>query len=391
MPGRNLLSYSCLLALSIVLGSCDPMELDTVGETYLDLPSVRYNYNNFTDTTNTLSTLGRVLFYDRQLSINNTISCSSCHKQSAAFADNQRFSRGFEGKLTSRNSMPIQNIDFGGSALFSSLSSFKPMVDPITSNSAPFSGQHLFWDGRETSLQKLVLQPVGNHIEMGIKDADALAEKLSALPYYQSLFTEAFQTSEVTPERISMALTAFTSSIRTGQTRFDAHNISKFSAIDAGTTAHSDLTPLELEGMMLFDQKYKCNSCHQVTSPIGYIFAGTFANIGLDKVYADNGLSDVTGDPADAGKFRIPSLRNVSHTAPYMHDGRFETLEEVIHHYSEGMADHPNLDARLQRNGTAQSMNISEHETQAIIAFLRTLNDESVLTDPKFSNPFKTR
>ncbi len=122
------------------------------------------------------------------------------------------------------------------------------------------------------------------------------------------------------------------------------------------------------------------------------MFAGTFANVGLDNVYSDPGLEKVTGNPADIGKFKIPSLRNVVYTAPYMHDGRFSTLEEVVDHYSEGIANHPNLDEKLKgANGQAKSMNISEHEKTAIVAFLRTLSDESVLTDPKFSNPFKVK
>ncbi len=366
-------------------------------ETYFDLlPSVRYNYNNFTDTTNAISTLGRVLFYDRQLSINNTISCASCHKQSAGFSDNARYSPGFEMKLTTRNSMPVQNLGANPFLFMDAFSSkgslgntapsntFKP-ANPT--NSPFFGGQHFFWDGREQSLERLILQPVGNHIEMGITDIQALTEKLARSPYYAPLFTDAFQSPEITPERISKAVTTFISSINTTNTRFDQHNMS---FVQKETT--SSLTSLELEGMMLFDTKYDCNSCHQVTSPSGYIFAGTFSNIGLDAEYKDNGLQLSTKNSSDAGKFKIPSLRNIAFTAPYMHDGRFQTLEEVIDHYSNGIADHPNLDDRLRdASGQAKIMNISEHEKKAIIAFLHTLSDESVLKDPKFSNPFKLK
>lgn len=390
MPVRYLLSYSCFLLVFLIASSCQEQELNATGEIYLELPSTRYQYNNFSDTTNAITTLGRVLFYDRQLSINNTISCASCHKQSAGFADNQQFSRGFEGRFTTRNSMPIQNL---GIFMFAfdagTLSSFRPINSDFFSSSSSSSffggGQHLFWDGRESILGELVLQPVGNHIEMGITDVDALADKLSALPYYQPLFNDAFQDTEITSDKMSTALTAFVSSIRTQNTRFDQHNMrleGKASVLNA----------LELEGMALFTEKYDCNSCHQVMSPIGYVFAGTFANVGLDAVYADNGLQNTTGNSSDAGKFKIPSLRNVAYTAPYMHDGRFKTLDEVMGHYSDGMADHPNLDARLKgENGRAKSMNISQHEKQALIAFLQSLSDESVLRDPKFSNPFKTR
>ncbi len=122
------------------------------------------------------------------------------------------------------------------------------------------------------------------------------------------------------------------------------------------------------------------------------MFGGGFANIGLNDDYADDGLSKTTGFSGDAGKFKIPSLRNVALTAPYMHDGRFATLDEVMEHYSEEIATHPNLDFRLRdAKGQARIMNITESEKQAIIAFLNTLTDFEAITDPKFSNPFKSR
>lgn len=388
MTSRNLLFLSCLVF--VVATSCEDQQLDAVGTTYLDLPEQRFRYNNPADTNNAISTLGRVLFYDRQLSLNNSTSCASCHKQSAGFADNVKFSRGFEGRLTSRNSMPIQN-----------LASFSTLFDPRFSSSSfvntsgsfdRFSG-HLFWDGREQSLDQLILQPVSNHIEMGIRDLPSLTEKLSQAPYYASLFKDAFGSEEITPERVSKAVSTFMLAINTNNTRFDQHlqtnSISK-PADFPGMTKNNVLTPLELEGMMLFQSKYDCNSCHQVQTTFGYQFAGTFANVGLDATYADPGLATVTNNPADIGKFKIPSLRNVEFTAPYMHDGRFATLDEVVGHYSEGMVNHPNLDTRLAgAGGTAKSMHISEHEKEALIAFLKTLSDRSVLTDEKLSDPFK--
>jgi cytochrome c peroxidase len=397
MVMRNLLSYTCLLLTTAIATSCQEPQLDTVGEVYVDLPAQKFNYSNFQDTTNALSTLGRVLFYDKQLSINNTVSCASCHKQSAGFADNVKFSIGFSMKPTTRNSMPVQNLTVNNFLAFdflsskgtlgntAGISSSKPATSDFFGPSSSF-GQHFFWDGRESSLEKLILQPVGNHIEMGITDVQALTEKLSKAPYYEPLFIDAYNSSEITPERISKAVTAFISSINTTNTRFDQHNRS------FGTENGSPLNPLELEGMLLFDSKYDCNSCHQVTSPGGYILAGTFSNIGLDAQYQDNGLENKTKSSLDAGKFKIPSLRNVVYTAPYMHDGRFENLEDVIEHYSSGIENHPNLDVRLREvNGQAKSMNISEHEKKAIVAFLHTLSDESVLTDVKFSNPFKLK
>ena len=381
MTRKNL--RSALLSVSAVftLLSCQSPQLDAIGETYLDLPADRYQYNAIGDSTNAVSTLGRVLFYDRQMSLNNSISCASCHKQSAGFADNQQFSRGFEGRLTTRNSMPVQN-----------LVSFSGVFD-VMPNSPSFGfGTHFFWDGREQNLQNLVLQPVGNHIEMGISDINALTQKLSALPYYSTLFQDAFGSAEITSDRISIAISTFASAINTNNTKFDLYNRSRFDPDFVAALSQPVFNSLETEGFLLFQDKYDCNSCHQVQSPNGYQMAGTFANIGLDNEYADVGLQNVTGKVEDAGKFKIPSLRNVAFTAPYMHDGRFKTLEDVIGHYSEGLANHPNLDPKLKdESGNARSMNITAHERDAIIAFLHTLSDESVITDPKFSNPFKVK
>jgi cytochrome c peroxidase len=224
---------------------------------------------------------------------------------------------------------------------------------------------------------------------MGINDINSLITKLSQVPYYKPLFNDAFGSNEISADKISLAVSTFIGSITTNNTRFDRYNMVRF---DPNQASQADFTSLEIEGMNLFETKYDCNSCHQVQSPNGYIQAGTFANIGLDENYEDPGLEAVTGNTSDNGKFKIPSLRNVDFTAPYMHDGRFETLDEVIDHYSEGIADHPALDPKLQDPGAhARKMNISAHEKVAIIAFLKTLTDASVVSDPKFSNPFKVK
>jgi cytochrome c peroxidase len=344
------------LLLFISLQSCQTDEKDLKPE-YLDLPATPYAYN-VTDN-NHLPTLGRVLFYDRQLSLNNSVSCSSCHKQSAGFSDNVAFSVGFEDKKTSRNSMPIQNLNsFGG-----------------------FFQPSLFWDGREHFLPRMVLLPIVNHVEMGITDFDGLETKLSKIPYYRELFAKAYGSEEVTQQKIAEALSMFLISINTVNTRFDRANRGEL-----------QLNASESLGKQLFITKYDCNSCHKVEDPNGYVFAGTFANIGLDPVYSDDGLENVTRQASDAGKFKIPSLRNVSLTGPYMHDGRFSTLDEVIDHYSDQIAAHPNLDVRLRDKTTGEPVvfNISDQEKHAIISFLNALTDMTVVSDPKFSNPFKT-
>jgi cytochrome c peroxidase len=357
----NIRILTPVLAAVLLFNSCQE-ETVTTQEAYPELPSTPYQYT----TGQTLPALGRVLFYDKQLSLNNSVSCATCHKQAFAFADNVAFSRGFENKITTRNSMPIQNLSSG------TLTDF---------------GVSLFWDGRQHSVSKMVLEPIVNHVEMGIRDFDKLGDKLESVPYYKELFQNTFGTADVNAERISQALSAFILAINSKGTTFDA-----FMNGTVGQGVKAELTTLQQQGQQLFFEKYDCNACHQVQSPQGYVMAGTFANVGLDVVYEDKGVAAVTRNNLDAGKFKIPSLRNVSFTAPYMHDGRFNTLEEVIEHYSTGIKNNDNLDARLRDiNGAPRQFNISASERTALIAFLQTLNDLSVVTDPKFSNPFKTR
>jgi cytochrome c peroxidase len=313
------------------------------------------------------ATLGRVLFYDARLSVNNSVSCGSCHKQQLAFADDKALSEGFGGMKTGRNTPAIIN----------------------EMNRATF-----FWDGRTNSLETQTLMPVKNHIEMGFEKTDVLTQKLAAVSFYPALFQNAFGTTEVTTERISMALSQFIRSIASARANVSA---SSQAAID---------------GEKLFFSKYNCGACHtgsnlggsplfQPYYPIGSNSRiSNVSNIGLDENYTDQGVQALTGDKTQNGFFVIPSLRNVALTAPYMHDGRFASLSEVIDHYSQGVKAHPNLDPQLlQENfdakkikvqtGTPVRMNISKDDKSKLIAFLIAQTDASILTDPKFSNPFK--
>jgi cytochrome c peroxidase len=362
-----------LVSVALVVQSCQSDD-QLPNEVYLDLPEATEEY--FTNTNNNIPTLGRVLFYDRELSVNNSVSCASCHKQEKAFADNVAFSKGFKNTLTTRNSMPIQNLQ---TFFFTDFSNKTVELD--RGFGPGFPSVSLFWDGRENNLGTMVLKPIVNHIEMGVGDLDALAEKLQSVPYYQDLFLKAYGTSEVSSTKISEALSMFVMSITSRNTKFDKARF----GID-------QLSALEEKGRQLFIDVYECNACHQTESPTGYIFAGTFANIGLQTEYDDDGVAKVSGNPGDAGLFKIPSLRNVALTGPYMHDGSFETLEDVIDHYSTGIQDHPNLDFRLQdEQGEPKIFNISEYEKKAIVAFLGTLTDKEMITASKFSNPFKTK
>jgi cytochrome c peroxidase len=359
-----------------IMHSCQP-ELPNASDVYLDQDALEADYA--VDVNNEVPALGRVLFYDKQMSINNSVSCASCHKQNLAFADNVALSRGFENRLTTRNSMPIQNLIGNRGSFPDSLGGF-------------FS-QPLFWDGRETNLELMVMRPVVNHVEMGVTSLEQLEGKIRTIPYYKDLFLNAYGSDEITATRIAHALSLFLQSIRSENTRFD-QSIPLFNSDGTLLRPANPLSGFESLGQKLFIEKYNCNSCHQVQNPHGYLQpeAGVFSNIGLDATYADNGVGQATRQETQNGMFKIPSLRNVELTAPYMHDGRFETLGDVIDHYSEGMANHPNLDHKLRdADGNPLRMNISEHEKDALISFLNTLTDHEMISNPKFSNPFKTR
>lgn len=371
----------CSLLFFPVFYSCQP-ELPEAREVYLDQTVLQAEYA--VGVNNEVPALGRVLFYDKRMSVNNSISCASCHKQSFAFADNVALSRGFENRLTTRNSMPIQNLI--GNGFSSPDSTSHNLGQGFTAH------QPLFWDGRESNLETMVMKPVVNHVEMGITSLDQLVDKISSAPYYKDLFLKAYGSDKITAGKIAHALSLFLQSIRSVNTKFDQ---SLRSFHDNGIVIPvATLSAFELLGQKLFIEKYDCNSCHQVQSPHGYLQpqAGTFSNIGLDAAYADNGVGEVTNHEMSNGMFKIPSLRNVALTAPYMHDGRFETLSDVIDHYSDGLVNHPNLDPKLRdANGNPLRMNISADEKHAIISFLNTLTDHQMISDPKFSDPFKSR
>lgn len=356
---------------AIFIYSCQQFSDAKLSTSYLDLPIVPYNY--ISDTANNyIPTLGRVLFYDSRLSANNSVSCATCHKQALAFADNAQFSRGFAGQLTGRNSMPIQNLTIrkapttGGVVIDSGF---------VFSNALP-----LFWDGRETLVEAMVLRPITNHVEMGMT-LDELIKKLSQLPEYKPLFKDAYGSEEITEGKIGVALGQFIANINSNNSKFDDY-----------VRGSIQLSAVEEIGRTLFFNKYNCNNCHQVI-PSGFSIYqfNNFVDIGLDQAPQDKGRADVTFNSEDVGKFKIPKLQNVVLTSPYMHDGRFATLDEVIDHYSTNILYSPNLDTLLKHNGLPKQMLISQEEKIALISFLHTLTDYQMITDPKYSSPFKVK
>jgi cytochrome c peroxidase len=298
------------------------------------------------------ATLGRVLFYDTRLSANGTISCGSCHVQKHAFVDPNRGSRGFEGGKTDRHAMNLVNLRYHPRARF-------------------------FWDERGGNLESMVLLPVVNTLEMG-QDLGKLPGILARDPRYAELFWNAFGDNEITNERVSLALAQFLRSMVSYQSKYDDGRAGALSR----TEDFSNFTVQENRGKALFLRN--CALCHLPDQDAHFVMTEP-VNTGLDEDTRrpDGGVGDITLSPADMGRFKSPSLRNVEVTAPYMHDGRFATLDEVLEHYSSGGKNHPNKDVRVQ------PLHLTRSEKAALIAFLQTLTDREFLSDPKFSDPFK--
>ncbi|MCP3937403.1 MAG: hypothetical protein GY708_18780 [Actinomycetia bacterium] len=312
-------------------------------------------------TTDAGATLGRVLFYDTNLSANGTVSCASCHVQEFGFSDPLVLSLGFDGGTTRRNSMGL-------------------------ANAAYFEDGTFFWDERAATLEDQVLGPFQDPVEMGLTLAQ-LESIVDEQAYYDELFVDAFGDSSVTSDRISLALSQFVRSIVTTGSRYDDGR----AQVTDPLRSFPNFDAQENQGKALFFRGGSgvaaCSSCHVTEAFVNPDRGGL--NNGLDLVSTDDlGLAEVTGRTRDEGRFKTPSLRNISLTAPYMHDGRFATLEEVVEHYSTGVQDHPNLSGPLDGPDGPLLRNFTEEESAALVAFLHTLTDEDMITNEAFSDPF---
>jgi len=297
--------------------------------------------------TNAGATLGRVLFYDKFLSANNTTSCASCHLQQVGFADFDQLSRGFQGGLTTRRSMGLSNAKF-------------------------YQRGHFFSDERAATLEDQVLQPIQDSIEMG-NNLSTLISQMAKTTYYPGLFQAAFGTPDITPDRMSLALAQFIRSMVSYQSKFDQ-------AFAAGTNGNPNFAAVfnasELHGEALFTS-LGCAQCHTTGGQVS------------DTIH-NNGLDAVTSDPgAGSGKFKALSLRNVGARVWFMHNGRFQGLAQVIEFYSIAVQNNPDLDPLLRNSdGTVRRLNLSGQDKIDLINFLNTLTDNVFLNDPKFANPF---
>lgn len=293
--------------------------------------------------------LGRRLFHEPRFSRNNRQSCASCHQQTNAFTDARPYSLGESGQAGRRNAMPLMNLAWV---------------------------RDFFWDGRAKSLREQVLMPIQDHLEMN-ETLDRVVTKLQATDDYPKQFAAAFGSSEISPDRMARALEQFLLTL-----------ISQESKFDRAVRNLTALTPLEQRGLRLFVTEHDparglrgadCFHCHG-----GNLFSNhQFLNNGLKELAgnADSGRMEITKSEADRNKFKVPSLRNVALTAPYMHDGRFATLEEVIEHYNGPMARSRTLDPNLAKHPEA-GLGLDAEDKAALVAFLKTLTDESFVSPP---------
>ncbi|HEX4606623.1 MAG TPA: cytochrome c peroxidase [Urbifossiella sp.] len=320
-------------------------------------------------TTDAGAALGRALFYDTRLSASGTVACASCHHQKHAFSDPAgKFSKGHAGGHTDRNAMPLVEARF-------------------------YARGRFFWDERARTLEEQVLMPVQNKVEMG-HAWPKVVEALAADAAYPGLYAKAFGDPKVTTDRSARALAQFVRALLSYRSKYD-EGVAK---VRSRNEDFPNFTREENRGRAVFMQR--CATCHMPGQQDAVFSDQAPQNTGLDadlKV-ADLGVADVTFDRNRAGAFKSPSLRNIEHTGPYMHDGRFAKLEDVIEHYSSGIKSHPNLDGRLRNLGgppgggrQTRGFQFTAAEKAALVAFLKTLSDPQFLTDPKFSDPFVSR
>lgn len=317
--------------------------------------------NNFEIPANNPTTkegvyLGRMLFYEKQLSSNNKISCGTCHQQKLAFTDGKQFSSGVDNQLTERNSMSLANLLWV---------------------------KNFFWDGRAKGLEEQAKGPLTNPHEMGKSIKEGI-KKLEKTKEYPRLFKLVFGTNEINSDRILKAISQFERTLISADSRYDQYLRGTYQP-----------TKQEQNGMDLFMTNANpeknirgasCAHCHGTPK----MYKELFHNNGLDSVAEDIGRKKITGLANDRGRFRVVTLRNIALTAPYMHDGRFKTLEEVLDHYSEHIQTSKTLSPFLQGISNVpggKSLQLTKQEKKDLIQFLKMLTDSTFINNPEFSDP----
>jgi cytochrome c peroxidase len=375
MPDRTGRRISILLTLAIAISAVavaswalfrSRVETTTLSDFSVPFVFGRFNVPEDNPLTIESVALGRRLFYDPLLSSNNQVSCSTCHMQHLAFTDGRTNSVGVSGMSLDFNSPSLANLMWGP--------------------------QHFFWNGRVSSLEEQALVPL-QHVDEMNRDLDALIDELSGDAIYDEMFDKAY--GNINATTIAKALASFQRTLISDNSRYDQY-----------LRGEVKLTNQEEQGRKLFmahpDTKVSlrggnCIDCHSqfLTSGFSARYDG-FSNNGLDdNQHLRPGLQIATGKGSHRGLFKVPTLRNIALTAPYMHDGRFQTLHQVLDHYNEGIKVSESLsplileaDNRIKGEIQQPSLHLTGAEKDAIIAFLHTLTDDSFLTNPDISNPF---
>ncbi|QKJ32104.1 cytochrome-c peroxidase [Mucilaginibacter mali] len=316
----------------------------------------RINVPDDNPTTQQGVYLGRMLFYEPLLSANGKISCGTCHQQALAFTDGKAFSEGVDHTLTPRSSMSLANLLWA---------------------------RKFFWDGRSESLEKQAAVPMTNPHEMG-QLMQTSAHKLMKTAPYPELFRKVFGDEGIDGPNIMKAIAQFERTLISANSKYDQYLRKQYQP-----------TRLELQGLALFENAPQpaksirganCARCHGGAKT----YMELFHNNGLDSIPKDIGIAELTGLPGDRGRFKVPTLRNIALTAPYMHDGRFKTLDEVLDHYSDHVKRSESLSPFLRGESNevnGKSLALKPEEKKAVIAFLNMLTDSTFVTDPRFSDP----
>lgn len=335
-----------LLGLSLVLSSCltnqeqrSPKKGPPLQNIPYYFPPITYTYENNPYTEDGFE-LGKKLFFDPILSSDSTISCASCHKQALAFADSphHRVSVGVNDSLGTRNAPPLTNLIFYPSFMI---------------------------DGGIHHLDLVPINAITSKFEMN-ESMSRVILKLQRNKKYPFLFKKAFNRDTITSPYLLYALSQYLGRLISSNSPYDAYLLGNQNALSEN----------QKMGMQLFQTH--CSMCHQ-----GPLFSNfSFRNNGLDTIFKDEGRQRITELVSDRGKFRVPSLRNIAVTAPYMHDGRFFSLEEVLLHYRQGVKKSSTLDSILQTGGTL-GIRITAEESKLIINFLHGLTDTLFLQNPK--------
>jgi cytochrome c peroxidase len=350
-----------LLILCFVIASCKKGTITPVNTPYnLEEPS---HFPKMVIPVNNLLTiagvdLGRRLFYEKRLSGDNSLSCAGCHSPKESFTDKNQFSRGIDGKLGRRNSMALVNLGYQ---------------------------KFFFWDGRSKTLEEQILEPVQDPIEMHQSWKDAVI-KIKADANYRKAFYVAFGTDQIDSTLVSKAIAQFLRTMVSGFSKYDVmyKQANNLTLSTKEQNLSTKITNEDWAGYDLFKSLNggDCFHCHN--GPLMHV--ELFSNNGLDQTFLDLGRGEVTKNPSDFGKFKVPTLRNIALTGPYMHDGRFETLDEVIEHYSSGIKISPTISPLIEfaNQGGVQ---LDAFEKGLIKKFLLTLTDEEFINNPKFAPP----